>query len=190
MIDSSKCALTLAMHCSIAGPLISGAPLQTGGQGCHHPSPLMINSSHASCEMPVVQQCSLCCTHRGFVVAGLADTQKPEENISPNMTGGEPSTEHVANAPSHLLLTPDSFCSGLGALDAFHARGNALIRQRFAVSCKDISPPYPPDAVMCIYSMLFMRFAWVVQPRNYLLLTCHMCNETVQQYQMFRCSRN
>ena len=26
---------------------------------------------------------------RGFVVAGLADTQKPEANISPNMTGGE-----------------------------------------------------------------------------------------------------
>ncbi|GAX84360.1 hypothetical protein CEUSTIGMA_g11782.t1 [Chlamydomonas eustigma] len=39
---------------------------------------------------------------------------------------------------------------------------------------------------MCIYSCLFMRFAWVVQPRNYLLLTCHMCNEAVQQYQLYR----
>ena len=34
--------------------------------------------------------------NRGFVVAGLADTQKPESNISPNMTGGE-SYLHVRN---------------------------------------------------------------------------------------------
>jgi hypothetical protein len=25
-----------------------------------------------------------------------------------------------------------------------------------------------------------MRFAWMVQPRNYLLLACHAANETVQ----------
>ncbi|KAF5810378.1 putative mitochondrial pyruvate carrier [Helianthus annuus] len=28
-----------------------------------------------------------------------------------------------------------------------------------------------------------MRFAWMVQPRNYLLLACHASNETVQMYQ-------
>lgn len=57
----------------------------------------------------------------GFVIAGLADTQKPPENISGNMT-----------------------------------------------------------AVLCVYSLLFMRFAWKVQPFNPLLLTCHACNEVVQ----------
>ncbi len=31
---------------------------------------------------------------------------------------------------------------------------------------------------MC--SGLFMRFAWMVQPRNYLLLACHAANESVQ----------
>jgi len=62
-----------------------------------------------------------------FVVAGLADTQKPPDMISGNMTG-----------------------------------------------------------VMCIYSALFMRFAWVVQPRNYLLMACHVSNETVQLYQLSR----
>lgn len=41
-------------------------------------------------------------------------------------------------------------------------------------------------AAMCVYSMLFMRFAWVVKPRNLLLLSCHMCNETVQLYQLSR----
>jgi mitochondrial pyruvate carrier 1 len=33
---------------------------------------------------------------------------------------------------------------------------------------------------MCIYSMLFMRFAWEIKPRNYLLFACHACNEMVQ----------
>jgi len=51
----------------------------------------------------------------------------------------------------------------------------------------------PPDmisgnmtAAMCVYSGLFMRFAWMVQPRNYLLLACHASNETVQLYQLSR----
>ncbi|KAG8388080.1 hypothetical protein BUALT_Bualt02G0087900 [Buddleja alternifolia] len=42
------------------------------------------------------------------------------------------------------------------------------------------------NAAMCVYSGLFMRFAWMVQPRNYLLLACHASNETVQLYQFSR----
>ncbi|KAI5014479.1 hypothetical protein ZWY2020_055869 [Hordeum vulgare] len=44
-------------------------------------------------------------------------------------------------------------------------------------------------AAMCVYSGLFMRFAWMVQPRNYLLLACHASNETVQLYHLSRCAR-
>ncbi|XP_061362138.1 mitochondrial pyruvate carrier 1-like [Gastrolobium bilobum] len=40
--------------------------------------------------------------------------------------------------------------------------------------------------VMCVYSVLFMRFAWMVQPRNYLLLSCHASNEVVQLCQLSR----
>ncbi|KAJ4729422.1 Mitochondrial pyruvate carrier [Melia azedarach] len=40
--------------------------------------------------------------------------------------------------------------------------------------------------VMCVYSALFMRFAWMVQPRNLHLLVCHASNETVQLYQFSR----
>lgn len=40
--------------------------------------------------------------------------------------------------------------------------------------------------VMCVYSGLFMRFAWMVQPRNYLLLGVHVSNEAVQLYQFQR----
>ncbi|KAI3424767.1 hypothetical protein D9Q98_008155 [Chlorella vulgaris] len=51
----------------------------------------------------------------------------------------------------------------------------------------------PPEAIsrnmtgaMCIYSLLFMRFAWAIQPRNYLLFACHVSNECVQLNQMRR----
>jgi len=33
---------------------------------------------------------------------------------------------------------------------------------------------------LCLYSLMFMRFAWKVQPRNLLLLGCHMTNECAQ----------
>ena len=39
---------------------------------------------------------------------------------------------------------------------------------------------------MCVYSGLFMRFAWRVQPRNMLLFGCHFCNEIVQLNQLRR----
>ena len=32
------------------------------------------------------------------------------------------------------------------------------------------------QVVMTLYSCLFMRFAWRVQPRNYMLLACHVTN--------------
>lgn len=34
--------------------------------------------------------------------------------------------------------------------------------------------------VLSVYSLLFMRFAWMVKPRNYLLLACHATNEVAQ----------
>lgn len=36
---------------------------------------------------------------------------------------------------------------------------------------------------LAIYSMLFMRFAWKVQPRNLLLFACHFTNESAQLVQ-------
>ena len=57
----------------------------------------------------------------GFVIAGLADLQKPMERVSSQMT-----------------LT------------------------------------------LMAYSAMFMRFAWRVAPRNYILFACHACNFTAQ----------
>jgi len=38
------------------------------------------------------------------------------------------------------------------------------------------------SAALAVYSLFFMRFAWMVQPRNYLLLACHASNEAGQLY--------
>jgi mitochondrial pyruvate carrier 2 len=40
--------------------------------------------------------------------------------------------------------------------------------------------------VMIGYSSLFMRFAWMVQPRNYLLFACHSFNVAAQLNQLRR----
>nr|XP_043617779.1 mitochondrial pyruvate carrier 1-like [Erigeron canadensis] len=40
--------------------------------------------------------------------------------------------------------------------------------------------------VLCVYSALFMRFAWMVRPRNHMLLASHCLNESVQLYQLSR----
>jgi len=37
-----------------------------------------------------------------------------------------------------------------------------------------------------IYSTLFMRFAWRVQPRNYFLLSCHTTNVAFQSMLFYR----
>ena len=44
----------------------------------------------------------------------------------------------------------------------------------------------PMTGALTVYSGLFMRFAWVIQPRNYLLFACHASNEGVQLNQMRR----
>ncbi|KAB0802319.1 hypothetical protein PPYR_04505 [Photinus pyralis] len=39
---------------------------------------------------------------------------------------------------------------------------------------------------LCLYSAIFMRFAWKVQPRNLLLFACHFTNEAAQLTQFGR----
>jgi len=43
---------------------------------------------------------------------------------------------------------------------------------------------------LSFYSLLFMRFAWKVTPRNYLLLLCHTTNEAAQLIQGYRLIRH
>jgi hypothetical protein len=39
------------------------------------------------------------------------------------------------------------------------------------------------SAALCCYSLTFMRFAYKVQPRNWLLFACHATNEVAQLIQ-------
>jgi membrane-associated phospholipid phosphatase len=39
---------------------------------------------------------------------------------------------------------------------------------------------------LSLYSLVFMRFAWMVKPRNYLLFACHLTNATCQLIQGYR----
>ncbi|KAJ8945871.1 hypothetical protein NQ318_002711 [Aromia moschata] len=39
---------------------------------------------------------------------------------------------------------------------------------------------------LCLYSAMFMRFAWKVQPQNMLLFACHFTNEGTQLVQLTR----
>lgn len=45
---------------------------------------------------------------------------------------------------------------------------------------------YNMTGTLCVYSMFFMRFAWMVQPRNYILLACHSANVCAQGTQLMR----
>eukprot|EP00923_Selenidium_pygospionis_P038933 GHVN01067791.1.p1 GENE.GHVN01067791.1~~GHVN01067791.1.p1 ORF type:complete len:117 (-),score=3.33 GHVN01067791.1:146-496(-) len=40
--------------------------------------------------------------------------------------------------------------------------------------------------VLCGYSAVFMRYALMIQPKNYILFACHACNEAVQSYNLTR----
>ncbi|KAL3072862.1 hypothetical protein niasHS_017836 [Heterodera schachtii] len=46
----------------------------------------------------------------------------------------------------------------------------------------------PMSCALTIYSSVFMRFAWQVQPRNMLLFACHLTNFVAQQIQIVRFS--
>ena len=41
-----------------------------------------------------------------------------------------------------------------------------------------------------LYSLVFMRFAWMVKPRNHLLFACHITNFSLQAAQGYRYLRH
>lgn len=104
----------------------------------------------------------------GFVIAGLADMQKSPEIVSAPMTSGTVLSPRATAAAAGSGVVSPAWCAGtrLGPDAVMVARADGL--------------------ALCIYSGLFMRFAWMVQPRNYLLLACHASNETVQLIQLGR----
>lgn len=66
--------------------------------------------------------------------------------------------------------------AGSGIYDAL-LKGPEIINERMS-------------ATQVLYSGLFARFAWCVQPRNYLLLSCHVTNMGAQSNQLRRWGQN
>lgn len=92
----------------------------------------------------------------GLPIAAIVDSSKSPELISPTMTLGK----FLARI-SHTFYKGD---------------------EQFTLTSCFTSTNYI-TAAMCVYSATFMRFAWVVIPRNMLLFACHMTNEAAQLYQ-------
>ncbi len=87
------------------------------------------------------------------------------------LTGPSLPTRSLAGA--HVSCTVANFgLVGAAAFDAF-AKGPDVISLKMT-------------GTMTVYSGLFMLFAWRVQPRNYLLLSCHTMNVGAQLYQLRR----
>ncbi|XP_026937275.1 mitochondrial pyruvate carrier 1 isoform X1 [Sagmatias obliquidens] len=53
-------------------------------------------------------------------------------------------------------------------------------RMTFALSWRLQVTVLRVPAALCCYSLAFMRFAYKVQPRNWLLFACHATNEVAQ----------
>jgi len=62
--------------------------------------------------------------------------------------------------------------AGSGIYDAYY-KGPEIINERMS-------------ATQVVYSGLFVRFAWAVQPRNYILASCHTANVLAQCNQLQR----
>uniref|UniRef100_M1CKD0 Mitochondrial pyruvate carrier n=1 Tax=Solanum tuberosum TaxID=4113 RepID=M1CKD0_SOLTU len=103
----------------------------------------------------------------GFVISGVMDSQKPPDAISGNMTSGE-----IVVVFTFLVQTTRTMVD----VSFLNAKENVSSRNNGGSSI----------SLLCVYSLLCMRFAWMVRPRNYLLLACHASNESVQLYQLSR----
>jgi hypothetical protein len=79
--------------------------------------------------------------------------------------------------------TSAQFWGGLGALAGWGMSGSAIY-DAFQQGPEVISLTMTP--VLIVYSTLFARWAWVVQPRNLLLCACHVTNVGAQMNQFRR----
>jgi Mitochondrial pyruvate carriers len=81
------------------------------------------------------------------------------------------------------LWNSASFWGGLGALAGWGMSGSAIY-DAFNSGPEIISLSMTP--VLIVYSSLFARWAWIVQPQNLLLCSCHIANILAQCNQLYR----
>ena len=89
-----------------------------------------------------------------------------------------------AEAAKEASMKTAQFWGTLGALANWGLAGSAMYDAYFK------GPEIISMNMTCVqigYSCLFARWAWVVQPRNLLLMSCHITNVCAQSNQLRRC---
>ena len=102
---------------------------------------------------------------------------------SSNTTTKEATKEAAKNDGGPGWWKSPEFWGGLGALAGWGMSG-AAIYDASQQGPEVISLTMTP--VLIVYSTLFARWAWVVQPRNLLLMWCHITNVAAQGNQLRR----
>jgi len=89
-----------------------------------------------------------------------------------------------ADAAKEASMKTAQFWGTLGAMANWGLAGSAMYDAYFK------GPEIISMNMTCVqigYSTLFARWAWVVQPRNLLLMSCHITNVFAQSNQLRRC---
>jgi mitochondrial pyruvate carrier 1 len=98
-------------------------------------------------------------------------------------TGAKESVVAKGDPKKPGLWNSAEFWGGLGALAGWGMSGAAIYdatKQGPEVISMTMTP------VLLVYSTLFARWAWVVKPRNLLLMGCHLANIAAQSNQLRR----
>ncbi|PHT58508.1 Mitochondrial pyruvate carrier 1 [Capsicum baccatum] len=100
--------------------------------------------------------------------------------------------KYLVSIPEAIELQNHEFLQGIPVCPKTTPFRSPMTNWEFVISGV-LDSQDPPDAisgnmttVLCAYSILCMKFAWIVHPRNHLLLAYHASNESVQLYQLSR----
>jgi Mitochondrial pyruvate carriers len=119
---------------------------------------------------------------RCFAVATLRRSRVPARRWLSESTTKEVATEQIPKKKSGWWHSAELW-GGLGAMAGWGMSGSAIYdatQQGPEVISLTMTP------VLIVYSTLFARWAWIIQPRNVLLASCHVANVLAQGNQMRR----
>lgn len=122
----------------------------------------------------------------GLPIAAITDMKKSPEIISGRMTFGENRIYSASKKKKKKKLVQLTYVVQLFFLIFIPWVINWTTSMCFVLNifyhfCASLCMSLL--SALCCYSLLFMRFAYKVQPRNWLLFACHLTNESAQLVQ-------
>lgn len=116
---------------------------------------------------------------RGIPIACLADINKDPKIISGTMTTGKYSEDpRWFQVKFHQEILPLNLNKKISWKKNFE-----IINRRQRSMLQETRYHFFFFPALVLYSCVFMRFAWKVQPRNMLLFACHLTNASAQSIQ-------